>query len=60
MPNGVPGSWALVLNEEFTANGLNTALWTPEWPAGAMSGECTSPSLVSQPGNGYLYPFPST
>ncbi len=55
MPNGVPGSWALALNEEFTANGLNKALWTPEWPAGAMSGECTSPSLVSQPGNGYLY-----
>jgi hypothetical protein len=55
MPNGVPGSWALVLNEEFSANGLNTALWTPEWPAGAVSGECTLPSLVSQPGNGYLY-----
>ena len=32
MPNGVPGSWALALNEEFTANGLNKALWTPEWP----------------------------
>ena len=55
MPNGVPGNWALALNEEFSANGLNTALWTPEWPSGAMSGQCTSPSLVSQPGNGYLY-----
>ncbi len=55
MPNGVPGSWALTLNEEFSANGVNTALWTPEWPGGAMSGECTAPSLVSQPGNGYMY-----
>ncbi|MGC2372598.1 MAG: family 16 glycosylhydrolase [Solirubrobacteraceae bacterium] len=55
LPNGVPGNWALILNEEFSANGLNTALWTPEWPSGAMSGQCTSPSLVSQPGNGYLY-----
>jgi hypothetical protein len=55
LPNGVPGNWALLLNEEFSANGLNTALWTPEWPNEPMSGECTSPSLVSQPGNGYLY-----
>jgi hypothetical protein len=55
LPNGVPGTWALILNEEFSANGLNTALWTPEWPSGPMSGQCTSPSLVSQPGNGYLY-----
>ena len=50
-----PGNWALILNEEFSANGLNTALWTPEWPNEPMSGECTSPSLVSQPGNEYLY-----
>ena len=50
-----PGNWALTFNEEFSANGLNTALWTPEWPSGPMSGECTSPGLVSQPGNGYLY-----
>ncbi len=49
------GNWTQTLNEEFSANGLNTALWTPEWPSGAVSGQCTSPSLVSQPGNGYLY-----
>ncbi len=49
-----PGTWTQVLNEEFNANGLNTALWTPEWQ-GAMNGQCTSPNLVSQPGNGYLY-----
>jgi hypothetical protein len=55
MPIGVPGTWALKLNEEFTGNGVNTALWTPEWPSGAMSEQCTSPSFVSQPGNGYLY-----
>jgi hypothetical protein len=54
MPIGVPGTWALALNEEFTASGPNPALWTPEW-GGPMSGECTSPSLASQPGNGYLY-----
>ncbi len=50
-----PGTWTQTLNEEFSANGLNTALWTPEWPNEPMSGQCTSPSLVSQPGNGYLY-----
>ena len=55
MPVGVPGNWAMIFNEEFSANGVNTALWTPEWPNEPMSGECTSPSLVSQPGNGYLY-----
>jgi hypothetical protein len=55
IPSGVPGTWALILNEEFSANGLNTALWTSEWPNEPMSGQCTSPSLVSQPGNGYLY-----
>lgn len=55
MPVGVPGTWELRLNEEFTSAGLNTALWTPEWPGGDMNGQCTSPSLVSQPGNGYLY-----
>lgn len=31
MPNGVPGTWQLRLNEEFTGAGLNTALWTPSW-----------------------------
>jgi hypothetical protein len=50
------GNWTQTLNEEFSANGLNTALWTPEWwQGGDMNGQCTSPSLVSQPGNGYLY-----
>ncbi len=50
-----PGNWTQILNEEFTTNGLNTAMWTPEWPREPMSGQCTSPSLVSQPGNEYLY-----
>ncbi len=48
------GNWTQTLNEEFSSNGVNTALWTPEWPSGAMEGECTSSNLVSQPGNGYL------
>jgi Glycosyl hydrolases family 16 len=55
LPNGVPGNWALIFNEEFSANGLNTSLWTPEWPGETMNGQCTSPALVQQPGNGYLY-----
>jgi hypothetical protein len=55
MPIGVPGSWGVRLNEEFSPAGLNTSLWTPYWYQGAMSGQCTAPNLVSQPGNGYLY-----
>src|ERR1700735_5599264 len=50
-----PGSWALIFNEEFSANGVKTARWTPEWPNEPMSGECTSPSLVSPLGNGDMY-----
>jgi Glycosyl hydrolases family 16 len=59
MPVGVPGTWALRLNEEFTAGSLNTALWTPGWQhggiSGPMSGQCLSSGNVSQPGNGYVY-----
>ena len=60
MPNGIPGSWQLKLNEEFTSAGLNTALWTPGWQSdasisGPMSNECVASKNVSQPGNGYLY-----
>ena len=60
MPNGIPGTWQLKVNEEFTGASLNTALWTPGWQSdasisGPMSNECVSPKNVSQPGNGYLY-----
>jgi hypothetical protein len=59
MPVGVPGNWALRLNEEFTSAGLNTALWTPGWQHSGISGpvseQCLSSSNVEQPGNGYLY-----
>jgi Fungal fucose-specific lectin/Glycosyl hydrolases family 16 len=59
MPNGVPGTWALRLNEEFTSAGLNATLWTPGWQhggiSGPMSGQCLSSGNVEQPGNGYLY-----
>jgi hypothetical protein len=48
-----------VLNEEFSAAGLNTALWTPGWQHGGISGpvagQCMSSSNVIQSGNGYLY-----
>jgi beta-glucanase (GH16 family) len=58
-PNGVPGNWRLVLNEEFSAAGLNTSVWTPGWQhgglSGPMAGQCLSSAFVSQPGNGYLY-----
>ena len=55
MPVGGPGgSWAIELNEEFSANGLNTSLWTPEFPTD-VSGQCTSSNLVSQPGDGFLH-----
>jgi hypothetical protein len=60
MPVGVPGTWELKLNEEFTSTGLNTALWTPGWQSGAsisgpVSNECLASKNVSQSGNGYLY-----
>jgi hypothetical protein len=58
-PTGLSGDWSLALNEEFSSNGLNTTLWTPGWQhggiSGPMAGMCASSSLVSQPGNGYLY-----
>lgn len=60
VPDGIPGSWQLKGNEEFTGVGLNTALWTPGWQSdasisGPMSNECVEPKNVEQPGNGYLY-----
>ena len=60
MPNGIPGTWQLRVNEEFTSDGLNTALWTPGLNSnasisGPMSEECLASKNVSQPGNGYLY-----
>ncbi len=58
MPNGVPGTWQVKLNEEFSSSALNTGLWTPGWQRdgiSSMSYQCVSPSLVSQPGDGYLH-----
>jgi hypothetical protein len=58
MPSGVPGTWQLKLNEEFTSSGLNTALWTPSLGTtgiGYMNGQCVAPQRVSQPGDGYLH-----
>jgi hypothetical protein len=61
-PVGVPGTWGIRLNEEFSGSSLNTALWTPGWhhiepsgTSGPMSGDCLSSENVSQNGNGYLY-----
>ena len=34
------GNWTQTLNEEFTSNGLNTALWTPGWQGTGISGRC--------------------
>jgi hypothetical protein len=60
MPNGVPGTWGLRVNEEFTGAGVNTALWTPGWQSdasitGPVSGGCEASKNVYQPGNGYIY-----
>jgi hypothetical protein len=59
MPVGVPGTWALTLNEEFSSAGLNTSLWTPGWQHGSISGpmsnQCLSSANVAQSGNGVLY-----
>lgn len=58
-PNGVPGNWRLLFNEDFSGNGLTTSFWTAGWQnngiSGPMSGQCMNSSFVSQPGNGYLY-----
>lgn len=48
-----PGSWYQPLNEEFSGETLNSALWTPEWPTD-ISGGCTKPSGVEQK-SGYLW-----
>lgn len=60
LPDGIPGTWQLKVNEEFTGAGLNTALWTPGWQSdasisGPVSNECLASKNVSQPGNGYIY-----
>ena len=60
MPEGIPGTWALRVNKEFTGAGLNTALWTGGWQSdasitGPISNECEASKNVYQPGNGYIY-----
>jgi hypothetical protein len=31
IPTGVPGSWALVFDDEFNGSSLNTTTWSPDW-----------------------------
>ena len=54
-PNGVPGIWTNILNEEFTAGALNTSLWTAGWQhgggiSGPVSGRCFSSNQVAEAG----------
>jgi Glycosyl hydrolases family 16 len=60
VPDNIPGTWALKVNEEFTGAGLNKALWTGGWQSnasvtGPISEECEAAKNVYQPGNGYIY-----
>jgi hypothetical protein len=50
MPTGIPGTWALRVNEEFSGAGINTALWAPGWQSdasitGPISGECEAKTM---------------
>jgi beta-glucanase (GH16 family) len=58
-PTGVPGSWALVLDDEFNGTELNTSLWNTQYPWGEDnngdgSENCYLPGNVSLDGEGHL------
>jgi hypothetical protein len=57
-----PGNWTLSWSDDFSALGIDTSKWNPAWNGGAdgngtsdISGECPSPEMASQPGDGYLH-----
>ena len=60
-PDGIPGSWTSVFDDEFNGNSLDTANWSTGWqgsgitqPVGPTEQECYDPSEVSV-GGGYLH-----
>jgi hypothetical protein len=47
-PNGVPGNWKLVFDDEFNGTSLDTSQWDSSWfNGGTMNNVATSPSNVS-------------
>ena len=60
-PDGIPGNWTSVFDDEFNGNSLDTANWSTGWqasgitqPVGPTEQECYDPSQVSV-GGGYLH-----
>jgi len=55
--SGVPGPWAMILDEEFDGDSLNLSLWWPNWfgsnstsitkPVNAYEQECYDPSQIT-------------
>jgi beta-glucanase (GH16 family) len=42
MPTGIPGTWHVIFDDEFSGNTLNTNNWTPLW-VGCQSGGLSQP-----------------
>jgi beta-glucanase (GH16 family) len=60
-PDGIPGSWTPVFDDEFDGDSLSTANWHTGWlgsgitaPVGGDEQECYDPAQVSV-GGGYLH-----
>jgi beta-glucanase (GH16 family) len=61
-PVGIPGSWTSVLDDEFNAPSLDTALWQAGWfgsgttgPVNSLEQECYSSGNVTFPGDGTVH-----
>jgi beta-glucanase (GH16 family) len=58
-PDGVPGSWHLALDDEFSGTTLNTALWNTQYPWGSANNgdgsiETFQPANTAVNGQGQL------
>jgi hypothetical protein len=61
-PIGIPGTWNLVLDDEFNARALDTAIWQPGWfgsgatgPVNSLEAACYSAGNVIIPGDGSVH-----
>ncbi len=61
-PVGIPGSWKLMMNSDFSTNSMNSSLWRTGWssigvspPANANELDCYNPRNVYLPGDGTLH-----
>jgi beta-glucanase (GH16 family) len=62
LPKGIPGTWKLVLDSEFTGASLDGSIWQPGWfgsgttsPVNAVEQDCYSARNVTFPGDGSVH-----